>query len=685
MTGADVTTGPSAGEELLADVLFVGAGPKTTGLLLALAAAARDARTAFPARVDIHVVDPFPAGGGRIWRHDQDRVLWMNSMARDVTIFADPDAPVGPPPITGPSLDAWMVSDEGRAVLAARGLAEVAGRLGPADFPPRRIQAAYLEWAFTRALGALPDGFTVHVRRARAVGVERVSDLDHAGHRVRLDTGESVRTAVLVLAQGFLEVENDAEVAALEAAARTHGLGYTVPGYTADLDLSHVPAGEDVLVRGFGLAFVDAMMMLTEGRGGRFEQSTDGAVRYVPCGAEPVLWVGSRRGVPYRSKLGYQPDHHRIGPARYVHAEAARRLAQGNLPPGQLPPGPGRPGTISVDSQLLPLLEIELLAAHYTELAHSHPERIRAGAEDVLRYTDVWVEAFLAGDRATADGVREGLEGFVSAVVPDAADRFDLARLDRPFAGVRAESHEEFEAALDAYIAGNLARSADPAYSQDSAVFHALVSAYFAIREWVQDGYFTDAERNRRVDGYLHGFFSYIASGPPPERLENLRALHAAGLVRFVGPEMDVEVGPAGFAARSPAHPRVVRTRHLLDARLAPVSASRATDPLLRSLIADGALLLEAGEDHQKLRTDADSRALDAESRAHPDLFLVGPSVAGSVAEAFSRPGTNSRVFRDNARLVGVLGAALGQARAASSGSGHGGERRDRALAFSPA
>jgi hypothetical protein len=57
-----------------------------------------------------------------------------------------------------------------------------------------------------------------------------------------------------------------------------------------------VRPGENVLVRGFGLAFIDLMLLLTEGRGGRFEEQPGGGLRYQPSGAEPVLHVGSRRG-----------------------------------------------------------------------------------------------------------------------------------------------------------------------------------------------------------------------------------------------------------------------------------------------------------------------------------------------------------------------------------------------------
>lgn len=90
------------------------------------------------------------------------------------------------------------------------------------------------------------------------------------------------------------------------AFAARHRLTYLPPAFTADSDLSALGPGEPVLVRGFGLAFIDLMVLLTEGRGGTYTTGADGRPTYRPSGREPVLHVGSRRGVPYHSKIGYE-------------------------------------------------------------------------------------------------------------------------------------------------------------------------------------------------------------------------------------------------------------------------------------------------------------------------------------------------------------------------------------------
>jgi hypothetical protein len=46
-------------------IAIVGAGPRGVGLLERLAASAPELH---PGRLDVHLIDPYPPGPGRIWR-----------------------------------------------------------------------------------------------------------------------------------------------------------------------------------------------------------------------------------------------------------------------------------------------------------------------------------------------------------------------------------------------------------------------------------------------------------------------------------------------------------------------------------------------------------------------------------------------------------------------------------------
>ncbi|MFI1191402.1 FAD/NAD(P)-binding protein [Streptomyces californicus] len=585
-------------------LVVIGGGPRGTGVIERIAANAGELYGDAP--LDLHVVDPHPPGGGRIWRADQSPLLWTNSRAEDITVFTDETVEPAGPVVAGPTLDAWaddvragrVTPDADPAVLA-----EIHGLTG-SDFPTRRLQSAYLRWTYERALAALPPGVTVHEHRTTALAVTGPRG---GRQRVRLQgRPEPLLADLVVLTVGHLDAEEEPEQARLGDFARRHGLVHLPPDFTADSDLGALRPGEPVIVRGFGLAFVDLMVLLTEGRGGRHE---DGA--YLPSGREPVLYVGSRRGVPYHAKIGYTwtgerpplPQH--LGPD---WTEAALRSA----------------GPLDFRRDVWPAVVKELGHAHYHRLFTAHPERTALAHE-------VFADTYAAADPGSPE-----LAALVAEAVPDPADRLDLDALDRPLDGVRHTSPDALQEALRAYITDDLARRQDPGHSEDLAVSLGLLSVHAQL------------VRLGDLGGWWHGFFSYLASGPPGPRLHQLLALSRAGVVRFLGAELAVEAdeGRGLFRARSATVPgAVTEARALVEARLPDPSLRYTASPLLRALRDEGAAVSGSG----LLSVDpADSRVLDRAGRPHPRRFALGPFTTARDSGAFTRPRTGGPALRQN-------------------------------------
>ncbi|MFF4397909.1 FAD/NAD(P)-binding protein [Streptomyces sp. NPDC001480] len=560
-------------------LVIVGAGPRGTGLLERIAANAPELYAG--TGLDIHLVDPHPPGAGRIWRAAQSPLLWMNSHAEDVTMFTDETVEMAGPVREGPTLHEWAGLD---------------GR----TFADRRIQGDYLRWVYDRAVADLPRGVTVHHHPRRAL---RVSGPPEGRQQVWLEGRPRPLLAdLVVLAVGHLDAEPDAEQAHLAAYAREHGLVHLPPDYTADSDLTALKPGEPVLVRGFGLAFVDLMVLLTEGRGGRYEGDA-----YLPSGREPVLYVGSRRGVPYHSKIGYDWTGERPPLPRFFGPAEVGELR-------------ARPKGFDFRRDVWPLVEKELGFAHYHRLFTAHPERTTVAWRD-------FEEKYAAGDAAD-------IEALVASAVPDPGDRLDLAALDRPLDGVRYGSHEEFQDGLREYIDGDLTRRHDARHSADLGVFLGLLSVYGQLI------------RLGSLGPWWHGFFSYLASGPPGPRLRQMLALSRAGLLRFTGADLTVAAEDGVFRASSPTVPGFsVEARALVEARLPEPTVGRARDTLLRELHADGAAETPDG----LLRVDpGDGRILDRDGRPHPRRFALGPYTDGRTPGAFTRPRTGGPAFRQN-------------------------------------
>ncbi|SCX43596.1 FAD-NAD(P)-binding [Klenkia marina] len=588
-------------------VVLVGAGPTAVGVLDRLLAHAAGRP------LEVHLVDPHPAGGGRVWRSAQSSLLWANSLARDITVLPDASSTVAGPVGAGTTLSQW--AEQAGGALPGEVGAE-ARRLTPDTFPSRPLVNAYLGWVLDSLAGA--PGLVLHRRATRVVDL-----VEHPGGvQVHLADGGRLDADAVVLAQGHLDRVPSAAEQALGEAACAAGLTHVPTGYTADLDLGALRPGEDVLVRGAGLAFVDLVTLLTGGRGGRFDE-VGGRLVYRPSGREPVLHVGSRRGTPYRAKLGY-PWAGPPVPLTYVTPDALTERF-GDRP-------------LDLRADLAPVIARELGRVAAAELFRAHPERV----------TMSW-DAFAARYDATEDAADLWVEA-----VPDPADRFDVAALDRPLAGRRFADAEQLQHWVREHVRADLARAADPAYSQDQAVFTALLHCHGAIAGLVRAGRLTPRSEREDVGGWWMNFFSHLASGPPSPRLRELLALGEAGVVRFTGADTVVTLEAGRWVARSASTDEVTTATALVEARVPDVDLAATTDPLLTALLARGAAAPQGG----RLHVDGDARLVGADGTASERVSAVGFWTSGAQVAAFARPGTDAPFFHQNDALAARLWAS---------------------------
>jgi uncharacterized NAD(P)/FAD-binding protein YdhS len=550
-----------------ARICIIGAGPRGTGVLQRLCTLGQDRE------LEVHVVDPYPPGPGRIWRQDQPDLLWMNSPVSTMDVFDGPDGV--------PSLWSWL-RDGGAAELADGPLADEAGRLSERRFASRPLAGAYLSWVFAQTSAR------VCVHRTRAIDIR-----DHGEAQAVWLAGRADPLIVdaVVLAQGHVDSAPGPTEQRLAAYARDHGLTYRPPGHAELLSHDEVKPGKPVLLRGFGLTFIDQMTLLTQGRAGTFHRTTSGELAYEPSGAEPVLYVGSRRGVPYHAKpasqlLGGQPPLPRFYSSHTVPA-----------------------GELHFRAQLWPLVVKEILGAYYHELFLGHPEHTRLSwAEFSQRFADDDPAAVALG-------------------VPDPADRLEIGALAEPMAGLRFTTPEDLQAWTRAYIRDDLRRRSCPRHSAEIGALAGLTSAIMTTLDLVAAGRIEARSRIHDVDRWFLPFGSYLSSGPPGRRLEELLALSAAGVVHFLGPDLRVTAENGEFVAASPAVDTQVRAASLIEARLAEATVATTTDPLLIQLH-------RRGECRQQRLTGllavsaGDHRLLDATGQPHPRRFAVGPCVA---------------------------------------------------------
>lgn len=636
-------------------VAVIGGGPRGTSVLERLIAGHRALGESAPALV-IRVVEPHDPGPGHVWRPDQSRLFLMNTPCLYPTVVpvGAPAAGIAPAPV-GLSFDAWRERAVAGLVPGLDGddRAECAG-LASRDFPSRALYGRYLAWVFGEVVRSAPPNVSVIHHRHEAVGLDRTGPVRRGAHewRITLDDGSRLDADDVVLALGHLPATLTPEQARFQDAAARHGLQYWPPAVPADVSWNRLPAGKTVLVRGLGLNFFDAMIQLTEGRGGRFSGADDdGRLVYTPSGREPRLVAASRRGVPYRAKASLDSYVPRSVVLRFCTLDRALAFRASGVQPG-------------FDHDLWPLLHRDVLWTYYSTLGRTAPGVFLVPTEVFLADLDAALATDGPGWEATAGNA-------VARAVPVDL-RLDVEALAHPFAGRRFADGDAFTGAVLAYLDADAAGSAQGEDDPLKMAIGALNAGRTVIKQVVADGGISVASWNAELRGWFEPLVEGLASGPPPLRIAQLAALVRAGIVRFVGPNpsfgFDPEVGL--FRAASPWVSGDSFTAHYLVEAMMPANrVSTSLSPLMRQMLQEGVVrpatfLGEGGAPVTTTGLDVAGppyRAVDRSGREQGSLFVIGLQLASVqwgtaiAAQAGAALEAGSRTLLDADAIAGAI------------------------------
>lgn len=631
-------------------VVVIGAGPRGTSAIerLAEVLAAVPADRRRPVRID--VVDPFEPGPGRVWRTDQHRLFLMNTPSFYPTVAPErPDGAHTP----GLSFEQFRASGGDGAQLSEQEAAELAA-MSRTDYPPRALYGAYLRHVYRgiaerlRGLDGV-DGPLHHAASATTV------DEQGERYRVGLDDGSWLVADHVVLALGHVPARlTPAQEAAGRAAASVSAV-YEPPHVPSDLNHERIPAGETLLVRGMGLNFFDLMIVLTQGRGGRFVETGEApgrALRYEPSGHEPRIVAGSRRGAPYRAKSAIDSFVPRSVRLRHLSYERIITAARDGVP-GRLP------GTVDFDRHVWPLLHRDVTEHYYRTLADASPEAFPGGAQPFLENLAHVLEAPAdIADEVWTVRVRDLLQEVAPGV-----EWFDIRALAQPWAEIGHTTQEGFAAAsleaLEHDAAGAALGEADPEHQ----AIGALHAGRLIVKRLVAEGVLDEQSVAEQVRGWFEPLVEGLASGPPLLRIEQLAALVRAGVVRILGADpvytFDEERGV--FTASSPwvDTPEVTAT-WMVEAMMPPNRVSRTDSPLLRGL-------LQTGLARPRMRRTPDGE----------EVFGSGLDVTGADHHVRGRDGAEHLGFH----VLGLQLSSVQWGTAIAAEAGAGAEMGGRTLA----
>ncbi|MFC9156780.1 FAD/NAD(P)-binding protein [Streptomyces bauhiniae] len=613
------------------EICVVGAGPRGVSVLERLLAQER--KSPSRERLTVHLVDPSPPGPGRVWRTAQSPHLLMNTVASQVTLFTDHSVDIVGPVEDGPSLYEWARR------LAATGTADEAiaaeaRALGPDSYPTRAFYGHYLRWVFRRLIATAPAHITVRVHASRAVALDDTGPVPGGPQSVLLADGTRLTGLdAVVLALGHLPNQPGDEIRRFADFAATHGLTYLPPANPADHDLSGIGAGRPVLLRGLGLNFFDHLALFTLGRGGSFTRVGDRLV-YRASGAEPRMYAGSRRGVPYHARGENQKGAHGRHEPRLLDQERVAALRERAR----------RGERLTFRADLWPLIAREVQGVYYAAL-------LTARGQDATAFADAYPHVPESEEDAFLDAAGIG-----------AADRWDWARVARPYGEREFGSVAEYRAWLLGHLRQDVADArAGNVTGPLKAALDVLRDLRNEIRLVVDHDGIDGASYRDQLAAWYTPLNAFLSIGPPASRIEELTALIEAGIVEILPPGLLVDTdddGPA-FVARTLGGADVGPPfAALIEARLPEPDLLRTADPLLRHLLSTGQcrphrIPTAHGGVYETGGLDVSTRPyrlVDAAGRAHPRRFAYGvPTEAVHwVTAAGIRPGVGSVTLEDS-------------------------------------
>ena len=371
----------------------------------------------------------------------------------------------------------------------------------------------------------------------------------------------------------------------------------------------------------------DYLALLTVGRGGTFERVPEG-LRYLPSGLEPVLYVGSRRGMPYHARgenqKGAHGRHHPYFLTEMVIANLRKRADSGE--------------PVGFREAVWPLVDREVRAVYYSLI-------VKAGRGDTAS------QAFL---QSFVQGIPDGDERLLDQY--GVTERWDWDRIERPQGDRVFADRAEFRGWLLDHLRDDVreARLGNLSSPLKSAL-DVLRDLRNEIRLVVDHSGISGESYRDELEGWYNPLNAFTSIGPPVRRIEEMIALVEAGVLHVVGPRVRIRrcTTEAVFLVDSEAVPgSPVRCRGLIEARLPDIDLRRSANPLLRYLLTTGhsqPYHVGGYESGGLAVTERPYRLLDRTGLAHPARFAFGVPTEGVhwVTAAGIRPGVGSVTLED--------------------------------------
>ncbi|TCO11084.1 FAD/NAD(P)-binding protein [Natronoflexus pectinivorans] len=417
-------------------------------------------------KVEIHLFNKTRfMGSGDIYRSDQPGYLLMNFANKHINMWTE-ESP--PPVVEDPLSFSEYISLE---TQTPQGEIE-------SLYASRATVGCYLEKGFARLKKNLPENVILQQHILEVRSVEKMDEVYSIGFM------QGGKKCWLTDFQNILITTGHQRHK--EATDKNHSKVSFI--YPVQQKLNEWTQQNTVAVKGMGLTFIDAVLALTEGKGGFFTKNNDGKYIYKASGREPKrIFPFSKSGWPIMPKYDFN--------LKNDYELFVKRLKLLNHK------------KLSFKYEILPLIERDMGYTYYSTLFTHERE--------MLEY------------HPNYDVINRQIETFHQKH-PGYA-RFSLDKLLEPEFNSSKCNHQNILEYLTAFTNENNRDIEHEAQLRAASVWRRISPIFNDIYSFSG----LDAASHQEFDEYYFGKLNRIAYGPPPENLKKMIALANTGIVDF--------------------------------------------------------------------------------------------------------------------------------------------------------
>ena len=619
-------------------IALIGFGPRGLSILERLLAIAKSEKNR-PEFI-VHIISDGKFGCG-VHVTDQPMSLLVNTVASQITMFADQSVKGAGPVTDGPCFYTWLTLfnyyyDEETRQYNQKG---VGRKVQPNDYLPRAIFGEYLHWtagSVIRELWQFAD-ITIHMRQA--VSINKLPD---DKYEVSLDNGEVVVSDYLILATGHAEnIPDDTEIRYALVAKKLAGINphfaYTANPYPIAKLTSNISPDATIAIEGFGLTATDILSELTIGRGGRFMANASGGYDYEKSGKEPTIVLYSRNGIPFSGRAVNQKGASSQYKPSIFTLERIQQLKEQY--------GIGVTKQLDFERHVLPDIIEEMMFCYYsTLLRQEEPEKMD-------KFILSWMQCGHHPDQLNKlielHFTGKKLFNWQEIMDPTLGRVFD-------FSSYRAWLLDYLYQDFNECLKGNV----DGAFKSACDVLRDIRDI---IRSVIDFAGLTESSHRVFIEKYVP-VMNRISVGPPKERIAELIALVEAGVVDiFTGrnPSVSLDEESAKFVIKTGENMTDQRTLcvdQVITARIASTAIEKNNSPFIRSSLRAGLIRPFLNGRFHPGGIDLDRRyhPINASGQAETHLWALGTIAEGPKYYTYivPRKGVNSTGLVDAGRII---------------------------------